>query len=232
MIQFVRKFEGEELSRAEAWPFIKAGINRMQALLFTLIAFGGVNSHTASEEGCSESGCKSCRSGALAAHCAAPKGGVMGMMPQTCYAPRYGCYPGTERYTNRYPAFHGSFYRAAYNYRNYFDYPWHAEPHEPTSMFSYETEHEVEDAPAPMITPGEPTRTPAVQRTIPPQPAPAKRSSPQSSVKSAEYVRTGRETLAPIVEPAVARANNLATPQIAPSVHSTPALKPGQSLRR
>lgn len=41
---------------------------------------------------------------------------------------------------NRYPAFHGTFYRDAYNYRNYFDYPWHAEMHEPTSQFSYNTE--------------------------------------------------------------------------------------------
>ena len=59
-----------------------------------------------------------------------------GPMPQTCYAPRYGCYPGNGRDTHRYPAFHGWFYRRPYNYRNVFDYPWHAELHEPTSLFS------------------------------------------------------------------------------------------------
>ena len=62
------------------------------------------------------------------------------MMPQTCYQPRFGCYYGGERHMNRYPAFHGSYYRRAYNYRNLFEYPWHAEMHEPTSMFSYNVE--------------------------------------------------------------------------------------------
>lgn len=54
-----------------------------------------------------------------------------GPMPQTCYEPRYGCYPGNARFTNRYPAFHGSYYRAPYNYRHLYEYPWHAAPHEP-----------------------------------------------------------------------------------------------------
>lgn len=64
-------------------------------------------------------------------------GGWLGHMPQTCYSPRYGCYFGGNRHMSRYPAFHGTFYRRPYNYRNLFDYPWHAEMHEPTSMFSY-----------------------------------------------------------------------------------------------
>ena len=64
------------------------------------------------------------------------------MMPQTCYDPPYGCYAGT-RYNQRYPAFHGTYYRSAYNYRAYFDYPWHAEMHEPTSHFSYNTEDSI-----------------------------------------------------------------------------------------
>ncbi|REK27120.1 MAG: hypothetical protein DWQ42_07380 [Planctomycetota bacterium] len=74
-------------------------------------------------------------------------GGCCGPMPQTCYAPRYGCYPGNNRHMHRYPAFHGVYYRRPYNYRNLFDYPWHAELHEPTSLFSYETpdEEEFED---------------------------------------------------------------------------------------
>lgn len=66
-------------------------------------------------------------------------GGWFGHMPQTCYESRYGCYAGNPRYLNRYPAFHGTFYRRPYNYRNLFDYPWHAEMNEPTSMFSYNT---------------------------------------------------------------------------------------------
>jgi len=61
----------------------------------------------------------------------------LGPMPQTCYGPRYGCYPGNARCIHRYPAFHGVYYRRPYNYRNLFDYPWHAQLHEPTSMFSY-----------------------------------------------------------------------------------------------
>ncbi|MBX7072001.1 MAG: hypothetical protein K1X71_02545 [Pirellulales bacterium] len=63
-----------------------------------------------------------------------------GPMPQTCYAPRYGCYPGNERHMHRYPAFHGYYYRRPYNYRHLFEYPWHAEMHEPTSLFAYNTE--------------------------------------------------------------------------------------------
>ena len=65
-------------------------------------------------------------------------------MPQTCYNPLNGCYPGENRHTDRYPAFHGTYYRRPYNYRNLYDYPWHAEQHEPTSMFSYHVPAEEE----------------------------------------------------------------------------------------
>ena len=58
-------------------------------------------------------------------------------MPQDCYNYSYGCYPGNDRRVHRYPAFHGSYYRKPPNYRNLFDYPWHADLHEPTSLFSY-----------------------------------------------------------------------------------------------
>jgi len=61
-----------------------------------------------------------------------------GPMPQSCYQPRYGCYPGATRHTHRHSAFHGWFYRRPYNYRNLFEYPWHAELHEPTSFFSHD----------------------------------------------------------------------------------------------
>jgi hypothetical protein len=64
-----------------------------------------------------------------------------GPEPQTCYAPRFGCYPGaTPRHMHRYPAFHAWYYRRPYNYRHLFDYPWHAALHEPTSLWSYNTE--------------------------------------------------------------------------------------------
>jgi len=68
--------------------------------------------------------------------------GVFSPMPQSCYQPRYGCYSGASRFTHRYPAFHGTFYRRPYNYRNYFDYPWHATLHEPTSHFSFNVPRE------------------------------------------------------------------------------------------
>jgi len=54
---------------------------------------------------------------------------------------------------HRYPAFHGTYYRAAYNYRNYFDYPWHAALHEPTSMFSYHVPGEAPGAEIPRPEP-------------------------------------------------------------------------------
>lgn len=60
-----------------------------------------------------------------------------GPMPQSCYDPKVGCYGGNDRRMQRYPAFHGTYYRRPYNYRNLFDYPWHADLHEPTSLFSY-----------------------------------------------------------------------------------------------
>jgi hypothetical protein len=63
--------------------------------------------------------------GCLAACC--------GPMPQTCCAPRFGCCPGNDRYMHRSPAY----YRQAYNYRQLFDYPWHATPHQPQPFFSY-----------------------------------------------------------------------------------------------
>ena len=76
----------------------------------------------------------------------------LGPMPQSCYNPSFGCYPST-RFMNRYPAFHNTYYRAAYNYRQYFDYPWHAGLHEPTSMFSYHTPAEASAQPLPTPLP-------------------------------------------------------------------------------
>ena len=95
-----------------------------------------------------------------------------GPMPQSCYNPRYGCYGSNNRWMHRYPAFHGTFYRAPYNYRNVFDYPWQAGLHEPTSMFSFnvpgrETADDLDALPEPIeIQPTEPM-TPAVPQTVP-----------------------------------------------------------------
>jgi hypothetical protein len=75
-----------------------------------------------------------------------------GPMPQTCYMPSFGCYAST-RFMHRYPAFHGTYYRKAYNYRNYFDYPWHAGLHEPTSHFSYHVPAETAADAVPTPTP-------------------------------------------------------------------------------
>lgn len=70
-----------------------------------------------------------------------------GPMPQTCYEPRYGCYPGNARFTNRYPAFHGYYYRAPYNYRHLYEYPWHAAPHHPLPFDGVEATETSEEIP-------------------------------------------------------------------------------------
>lgn len=91
-----------------------------------------------------------------------------GPEPQTCYAPRYGCYPGNNRFMHRYPAFHGYHYRRPYNYRNVFDYPWHAALHEPTSHFSYNVMDEgpaVQGAPLAPPIPAEEIHAPAVEES-------------------------------------------------------------------
>jgi hypothetical protein len=134
----------------------------MHAVLLTLIALGGgadlasgritqstADIYSASAMGggygydgggCSTCGGGGCGAGGL--NKGGHLGGWFGHMPQTCYSPRYGCYYGNNRHMNRYPAFHGTFYRRPYNYRNLFDYPWHAEMHEPTSLFSYNVQGE------------------------------------------------------------------------------------------
>jgi hypothetical protein len=88
-------------------------------------------------------------------HTKGQRGGWLGPMPQSCYNPSFGCYPST-RHMHRYPAFHGSYYRRAYNYRNTFDYPWHGGLHEPTSHFSYNVPDEaVAPLPAPIVGPND-----------------------------------------------------------------------------
>jgi hypothetical protein len=127
----------------------------MHALLLTVLAIAGgdgaypMNDANVAPAGY-HGGCDACGSG----------GGVHGrnkqpryMMPQTCYNPKFGCY-GADRHMNRYPAFHGTYYRRPYNYRNVFDYPWHAELHEPTSFFSYHVQANNQmQAPTPVPVP-------------------------------------------------------------------------------
>jgi hypothetical protein len=108
----------------------------------------------------------------------------LGAMPQSCYNPSYGCYAST-RFMHRYPAFHGYYYREAYNYRHYFDYPWHAGLHEPTSHFSYNT-------------PG----APAGESIVPPAPQPEPAAAAPRPIRSANGA-------APIGQPTLAQPRSL-----------------------
>jgi len=113
----------------------------MNAVLLTVLALGGADSaaiYGGQPGGVYGSECDECNSGGHHHQGHGNRGGWLGNMPQSCYYPSFGCYPSTP-YMHRYPAFHGTYYRRAYNYRNYFDYPWHAGLHEPTSMFSFHT---------------------------------------------------------------------------------------------
>ena len=130
----------------------------MHAALLTVLVIAGANppaladagrsavvpAAMASSSGCSEcagAGCADCSSGAVG-YSDGYVGGSWcrdwwGPMPQTCYNPRFGCYAGTGRTMPRYPAFHGYYYRKPYNYRHYYEYPWHASPHAPQAFFTY-----------------------------------------------------------------------------------------------
>ena len=133
----------------------------MHAVLLTVLALAGgdggypVNDPNVAPAGF-HGGCDSCGGGG---------GGRYRqphfMMPQTCYNPKFGCY-GADRHMNRYPAFHGTYYRRPYNYRNVFDYPWHAEMHEPTSYFSYHVNAQQQLQPA-----GQPLVPSATQYPVP-----------------------------------------------------------------
>jgi hypothetical protein len=137
-----------------------------------------------SSSGCSECGeaaCSDCCSGA-AGRCGChtcPKlcRDWCGPMPQTCYGPRYGCYAGSSRTINRYPAFHGYYQRKPYNYRHYFEYPWHATPHNPQAFYTYQPQVEGQEIRMPMPqTDGMPTEAA-------PAPAPPKPTSQSSQAR-------------------------------------------------
>ena len=115
----------------------------MNAILLTVLALSGGGGEAVAYGGDYAQSCDACESGpgghGHGGLCHGLWGGKhawLGPMPQSCYNPSFGCYANT-RYMHRYPAFHGYYYREAYNYRHYFDYPWHAGLPEPTSHFSY-----------------------------------------------------------------------------------------------
>jgi len=136
----------------------------MNAILLTVLALGGADASVGyggpGPGGDAAGYCDQCNADGCGRgrHC-----GLLGPMPQSCYNPSFGCYPST-RFMHRYPAFHNTYYRAAYNYRQYFDYPWHAGLHEPTSMFSYHTPGEAaaRELPTPL-----PDRASALPRNSP-----------------------------------------------------------------
>lgn len=166
----------------------------MHAVLLTLFLLPGANQEIAAVEqqpylADEAGGCATC--GAAEGRCrhGCAIGGVVkgavswgwdwfGPMPQTCYQPRFGCYPGNSRDIHRYPAFHGYYYREPYNYRHYFDYPWHAQPHEPLGYFSYQRNNGV---------PGPDGQVP-VEAPVPPaienQPAPAPPPAPKPAANT------------------------------------------------
>jgi hypothetical protein len=105
----------------------------MNAIVLTVMALAGGGGYGGELSYGGE--CEACADGGHG-HGRGQRGGCLGPMPQSCYNPSFGCY-ASSRFMHRYPAFHGYYYRSAYNYRHYFDYPWHAGLHEPTSHFSY-----------------------------------------------------------------------------------------------
>lgn len=166
----------------------------MNALLLTVLAVAGADGYGYAQSGGAAAWesygegdyCDACGEGGgrhrHGCHGCGKNGALCWSMPQSCYNPSFGCYPST-RFMHRYPAFHNYYTREAYNYRQYFDYPWHAGLHEPTSMFSSHV-------------PGE---SPVEEEFVPPAPAPepvSRQSRP--AVRSAGY-------LAPVVQPGAAR---------------------------
>lgn len=121
----------------------------MQATFIALILTVGASASNFDADGRSDSnGCVNCsfRGENAGNNCHCLRDAIrryyqawFGPMPQSCYGPRYGCYGVNQRTVQRYPAFHGYYYRRPYNYRHLFDYKWHVGQHEPSSLFSYRT---------------------------------------------------------------------------------------------
>lgn len=138
----------------------------MQATFIALILTVGASASNLGTDGSGDSiGCVNCSCRGESAgnnyHCLGDAirryyQAWFGPMPQSCYGPRYGCYGVNQRTVQRYPAFHGYYYRRPYNYRHLFDYKWHVAQHEPSSLFSYRTSHgdgAGEDVPNLTVTP-------------------------------------------------------------------------------
>lgn len=178
----------------------------MHSVLLSLLLVAGANPQAVPVEQQSFSadqtgGCATC--GAAVGRCGhgcAVKSAVRGVsdyawdwfgpMPQTCYQPRFGCYPGNSRDIHRYPAFHGTYYREPYNYRNYFDYPWHAQPFEPLGYFSYQPKTGAK------LEEGVPTEAPVPPDVSSrPVPAPPVATRPSGAVQSGW--KTARQRTAP-----------------------------------
>lgn len=159
----------------------------MNAILLTVLTLSGPNGTNfkaidmVSPAVASDAGYADCCHGGRHGHSHAMHGHCWGPMPQTCYDPPYGCYPGS-RFTNRYPAFHGTYYRRPYNYRNAFDYPWHADLHEPTSHFSYNVTGDTGGSRAPQPLPVAPVPTSAGPLPLHSQIERATATAPGSSV--------------------------------------------------
>jgi hypothetical protein len=170
----------------------------MNVFLLTVLALSGTGgeAHIApAEDVCTYEGYPEGVSGhGHKLHHATLHGGCMGPMPQTCYEPPYGCYHGS-RWNNRYPAFHGTYYRKAYNYRNYFDYPWHAEMHEPTSQWSFHVTGDTgEPAPLPSIVSPEEASPGAERQAPPPIPMPTQASAELPLVEEVRSVLSKPKT--------------------------------------
>ena len=140
----------------------------MNAVLLTILAFGGADAAIFGGGGGGGVYGSECDDGSGGGrhghHRDGGHGGWCGPMPQSCYNPSFGCYPSTP-FMHRYPAFHGTYYRKAYNYRNYFDYPWHAGLHEPTSMFSFHVPGETPAEGVPVPVPAAASTAPRQLRT-------------------------------------------------------------------
>ena len=161
----------------------------MNVILLTVLALGGSGGEvqiSSLDDGAYVEDSGYARGHSHRLHHSTLHGHCWGPMPQTCYEPPYGCYAGT-RWNHRYPAFHGTYYRKAYNYRNYFDYPWHAELHEPTSHWSYHVTGDT-GVPGPLPTVAPEGSRRGAEQQAPPQPMPTQASY---NLPLADEVRIG-----------------------------------------
>ena len=149
---FLLSGDGDIISSSSAVPINQGKIEKQAQLGFqqNIVQVGFVQRKIAGCRQCKAGTCRGGCRGKLSGRNEKPRRrdtrigrGKYGPEPASCYQPNYGCYPGS-RFMHRYPAFHGTYYRRPYNYRNVFDYPWHAGLHEPTSHFSYNVRSKID----------------------------------------------------------------------------------------